>query len=53
MIVKGGCPYCGGDVLRGYNHVEGFQKCYSCHRTSWWSWWAQFPELQQGKLKNV
>ena len=50
VVVKGACPYCGGDVSRGYKHREGFQKCYNCHRTSWWSWWDQFPELQQGKM---
>ena len=37
-------------MLRGYKHREGFQICYLCHRTSWWSWEAQFPEGQQGKL---
>jgi hypothetical protein len=48
VIVKAACPYCRGDVSRGYKHAEGFQKCLSltCHRTSWWSWAAQFPELQ-------
>ena len=33
--VKGACPYCGGDVLRGYKHDKEMQKCYTCHRRSW------------------
>ena len=53
QYVKRACSWCRGEVLRGYKHREGFQKCLQCHRTSWWSWQAQFPELdkgEQGKL---
>jgi hypothetical protein len=53
VIVKAACPWDGGDVLRGYKHLEGFQKCLQCHRTSWWSWEAQFPDLQEEKQEKL
>ena len=50
--VKGACPYCQGDVLRGYKHDKEMQKCYVCHRRSWKGQVVEVPVLSAPMLSS-
>lgn len=43
QMVKGACPFCGGDLLSGYKKRKNSYKCVKCHR------WI-VGKLEGGKL---